>query len=777
MVVVAGGPQVGTAWVQITPSFQGFGSNIMSEVGRELSSGAGRAGEQAGEAAGREFGSSFEERASAAAERMGPIGTAAGVGIAGALGVGLAAAMDASSATAKLTAQLGLTEAEAARVGAISGEVFSAGFGESMGEVSEAVGAVTSSVADLGATSDAELQQLTTTALGLAETFQWDVGEAATAAGNLVKNGLAKDATDAFDVMSQAAKTLPASMRADIPAVVSEYGIHFSRIGLDAKTAFGMMSQYVEAGGRDIDQAADVLHEFGRITSEETDRAAEGFKALGLDSSKMLSDIAKGGEPAEAALTATLDALRGVKDPAEQSALAVELFGDMAGEGVDALWAMDPATAAAASGMDKTAGSGKELTDALAADPARVFEGAMRDLTMSLAQELAPALAGVAGWVSDNEGAFKGIVFAVAGIALAVAGATAALRLYQGAIIAVRMATAIWTGIQWLLNAALWANPMTWVVLGIIALIAIIVLAIVYWNEIVAAVRAAWQWITEATGIAVEWLKVKLGEAWEWIKTTASAAWEAVKATIGGAWQWIKDQTGAAVDWVATKAAAAWEGIKGAAKAAWDGVVLILKLAWDTIVQIAAGAVLGLIAAISGAWSTIKRATSTAWATVKRSITDAVGRAYDSVKNAGSRFLSVGRDIVNGIVTGVRNAAGRLFGSLRDMASNALSAAKNALGIGSPSRLFADQIGQWIPAGVEVGIDAGQGDLDQRVERLVQTPDVPVVRAAVTTGAAASPAPVVIRADGGRASRVLLELLQQSIRTDLGGDVTRLGTR
>ncbi|MFD6672269.1 hypothetical protein ACFWE0_27315, partial [Streptomyces diastaticus] len=484
-----------------------------------------------------------------------------------------------------------------------------------------------------------------------------------------------------------------------------------------------------------------------------------------------------GGEPAEAALTATLDALRGVKDPAEQSALAVELFGDMAGEGVDALWAMDPATAAAASGMDKTAGSGKELTDALAADPARVFEGAMRDLTMSLAQELAPALAGVAGWVSDNEGAFKGIVFAVGGIALAVAGATAALRLYQGAIVAVRVATAVWTGIQWLLNAAFWANPMTWVVLGIMALIAAIVLAIVYWDQIVAAVTAAWQWITEATGVAVEWLMVKLGEAWEWIKSTAAAAWEAVKATIGGAWQWIKDQTGAAVDWVAAKASAAWEGIKGAAKAAWDGVVGILKLAWDTIIQIASGAVLGLITAISGAWSSVKRATSAAWATVKRSITDAIGRAYDSVKNAGSKFLSIGKDIVNGIVTGVRNAAGRLFGSLRDMASNALSAAKNALGIGSPSRLFADQIGQWIPAGVEVGIDARQGELDQRVEQLVQTPDVPVVRAAVATGAAASPAPVVIRADGGRASRVLLELLQQSIRTDLGGDVTRLGTR
>ena len=42
------------------------------------------------------------------------------------------------------------------------------------------------------------------------------------------------------------------------------------------------------------------------------------------------------------------------------------------------------------------------------------------------------------------------------------------------------------TAAQWLLNAAFWANPLTWVVMAIIALIAVVVLLIVYWDEIVA---------------------------------------------------------------------------------------------------------------------------------------------------------------------------------------------------------------------------------------------------------------------------------------------------
>lgn len=45
-----------------------------------------------------------------------------------------------------------------------------------------------------------------------------------------------------------------------------------------------------------------------------------------------------------------------------------------------------------------------------------------------------------------------------------------------------------------------------------------------------------------------------------------------------------------------------------------------------------------------------------------------------------------------------------------------------ALGIGSPSKLMAEQIGQWIPAGVVVGIEARQGDVAAAMSGLVQPP-------------------------------------------------------
>ncbi|MCY0957218.1 phage tail tape measure protein, partial [Streptomyces sp. H27-H5] len=412
-------------------------------------------------------------------------GAAAGAAVGAAFAVGMSAAMDASSANAKLTAQLGLTKEEAARAGDIAGDVFSAGWGESIDEVNEAIGSVASSLGGLSDVTDAEMREMSTAALALAKTFELDVADAATAAANLINNKLAKDGTEAFDVLTKAAQTLPKSMMEDIPAAINDYGKHWSRIGLDAKDAMGLMSQYVKAGGRDIDQAGDVLHEFARITSEETDKASEAFKGLGLPAKEMLDNIHKGGEPAKAALQKTIEALRGVKDEGKQSALAVELFGDMAGEGADALWAMDPATAAASTGMDKAAGSAKAMEDALAKDPMMAYDSIVRSLTTQLGEFLAPALAKVATFAKEHPAAFQAIAVTLGILAVALAVAAAA---------------------QWAMNLAMLANPITWIVLLVVGLVAVIV------------------WLATKTRF--------FQEAWELMSTIVVVAWEWLWSTV-----------------------------------------------------------------------------------------------------------------------------------------------------------------------------------------------------------------------------------------------------
>ncbi|WP_432051268.1 hypothetical protein [Streptomyces xiamenensis] len=747
---MASGTQVGTAWVQVTPSFRGFGSSLTSSLTGDLTRAGTRAGDDAGDAAGRRFGDSFADSAGSAADRLSGIGTVAGVATAGAFGVGLAAAMDASSATARLTAQLDLTADEAARAGDIAGDVFSSGFGGSIGEATEAVGAVASSIADLGDLTDDQLRDMSTQALGLASTFEVDVASSTRAVGQMIRTGLVSDASEGFDLITATLQRVPAALRDDLMPTIEEYGTQFRNLGLSGEQSMALLVQGLEAGARDIDVVADTLKEFSIEAVAGGDKVGDAWRELGLDSEALFAAMGEGGEAATDALTQTLDALRDVEDPVERNMLAVELFGTKAEDLGDALFALDPSTAV----LGDVSGAAGDLADTLAEDPARVFQSSIRGLTTSLASGLGPILQSVAGWAADNEGAVTALAVGLGAAAVAVAGITAALRIYQGIMAAIRIATMIWTGIQWALNAAMWANPFGLVVLAVLALIAVIAAVIIYWDEIVAVVSAAWDAIVDGTQAAWDWLVGIVEAAWEWLVDLFQSVHPV--GIITSHWETIQRATGEVWDWIKQKISGVWDSITGGVRTAVDNVRTT----------------------VSGAWDWVRDTTSRAWESVRSNIVNGVINAWRGVSNVWQWFKSIGSAIVGGIVSGIWSAASGLYDSLRSLASNALSSAKSFLGIGSPSRAFADQVGQWIPAGVELGIDDGQGELDSRIEHMVRVPDPPTVRAAVATGVAAQAGPTVqIIPDGTAAGRALVEILQHAVRTQLGGDVNRLSDK
>lgn len=72
---------------------------------------------------------------------------------------------------------------------------------------------------------------------------------------------------------------------------------------------------------------------------------------------------------------------------------------------------------------------------------------------------------------------------------------------------------------------------------------------------------------------------------------------------------------------------------------------------------------------------------------------------------SGFNWASIGSNIISGIASGISAAAGSIISSMQSLASNALSAAKSALGISSPSKVFAREVGQYIPQGIAMGIE------------------------------------------------------------------------
>ncbi|AJO81040.1 phage tail tape measure protein [Pseudomonas sp. MRSN 12121] len=83
----------------------------------------------------------------------------------------------------------------------------------------------------------------------------------------------------------------------------------------------------------------------------------------------------------------------------------------------------------------------------------------------------------------------------------------------------------LWQGAIWLVNAALLANPVVWIVIAIGALVAAVVAAVVYWNEWTAALlnSEAFQFVSEQLQALSDWFNSMDG--WSGM---AKAAWDSI---------------------------------------------------------------------------------------------------------------------------------------------------------------------------------------------------------------------------------------------------------
>ena len=91
----------------------------------------------------------------------------------------------------------------------------------------------------------------------------------------------------------------------------------------------------------------------------------------------------------------------------------------------------------------------------------------------------------------------------------------------------IRGAMLLWQAAIWLTNTAMLANPVTWIVLGVVALIAVIAAAVYYWDEWTTALMnsAAFTWVGEQLAALSSWFNAMGG--WSGM---AKAAWDGIVA-------------------------------------------------------------------------------------------------------------------------------------------------------------------------------------------------------------------------------------------------------
>lgn len=88
----------------------------------------------------------------------------------------------------------------------------------------------------------------------------------------------------------------------------------------------------------------------------------------------------------------------------------------------------------------------------------------------------------------------------------------------------------------------------------------------------------------------------------------------------------------------------------------------------------------------------------------------------DTLKDLPNKMKDIGKNIVDGVWKGIKNAKDWFMGNVKSFFGGIVDGAKAALGIHSPSREMRDEVGKWIPAGVEVGIKREMPKLNETVQ-------------------------------------------------------------
>ena len=167
---------------------------------------------------------------------------------------------------------------------------------------------------------------------------------------------------------------------------------------------------------------------------------------------------------------------------------------------------------------------------------------------------------------------------------------TARLLLHAAAQRIVAAATAVWTGAQWLLNAALNANPIGLIVLALVALGAAVVIAwkksetfrnivLGAWNAIKAGVVVAINFVRDHWKLIGAILLGPLGPAFLIITTFWRQIWGAAQI----AWRFLQPILGAISGFLRGAFSVAFLVAKNAVKIAWIGIQIYIKVAWLAI--------------------------------------------------------------------------------------------------------------------------------------------------------------------------------------------------
>ena len=268
---------------------------------------------------------------------------------------------------------------------------------------------------------------------------------------------------------------------------------------------------------------------------------------------------------------------------------------------------------------------------------------------------------------------------------------------------------------QWLLNAAMKANP----IVLIVSLIAGLVVAIItLWNtneDFRNKVIEIWESIKNAFGTAIEAIKgfftglwEKVVSVWEAIKETISNAIETIKTvvtekfnavketviniftsikdTLSTIWETIKNVIQVAIMFIVELFTTAFELITLPFRFIWENCKDIVIQAWETIKSAISTALNAIKITISNVWNAIaaflspileniKNTFITIWNAIKTTVSNVVNSIKTTITNVWNAISST----ISSVMNTIKNTVSNIWNSIKSTVSSIVNTIKSVI--------------------------------------------------------------------------------------------------
>lgn len=250
------------------------------------------------------------------------------------------------------------------------------------------------------------------------------------------------------------------------------------------------------------------------------------------------------------------------------------------------------------------------------------------------------------------------------------------------------------------------------------------------WETVWAAIVAFFTPIIQSISNTITTVCTFISETWNMVWTAISGffqtIWNALVAFFTPIIDGIANTIGTAITAIQSTWNSVWGAISSFFQSVWNNIVAFLSPIVNGISATITGAVNAIRSTWTSVWNSISGFFSGIWNGMRNAVGSAVGFIGDKVRGikdtvfgalsgAGEWLRDTGRNLIQGLINGI----GDMFGWVRDkicsLGDNILGWAKGVLGIGSPSKIFA-QYGRWLDEGLAIGIGDAAGQVGKAMD-------------------------------------------------------------